>query len=67
VTLIGADMWVIQIVTRTGIPTESDDLRMCSANMARSIILLSPAGLPPYEADAFVRRSFLYMEFDLAL
>lgn len=58
----GADMWVIQVVTRTGIPTETEDMRMCSANMARSIILLSPAGLPAYEADAFVRRNFLYLE-----
>lgn len=28
---------------------------MCSAAMARSIILLSPPGVPPYEADALVR------------
>jgi len=52
-----------KIVTRTGIPTESDDLRMCSANMARSIILLSPAGLPPFEADAFVLHRAIVLAY----
>lgn len=49
---------VFQIVSRSGVPTEMEDLRKCSAAMARAIILLSPAGLPGHEADALVRTYF---------
>jgi hypothetical protein len=53
---------VFQIVTRSGVPTETEDLRRCSAAMARAIILLSPAGLPPHEADALVRTYFSWSQ-----
>lgn len=49
---------IFQIVTRSGVPTETEDLRRCSAAMARAIILLSPAGLPAHEADSLVRTYF---------
>jgi hypothetical protein len=45
-----------QVVTRTGVPTNDDDLKRCSASYARSMIILSPPDLLPHEADAKVRR-----------
>lgn len=52
-----------KIVTRSGVPTETEDLRRCSAAMARAIILLSPAGLPPHEADALILHTALVMAY----
>lgn len=49
---------IFQIVTRSGVPTETEDLRRYSAAMARAIILLSPGGLPSHEADSLVRTYF---------
>lgn len=52
-----------KIVTRSGVPTETSDLRKCSASMARSIILLSPPGLAPHEADALVLHQALVLAY----
>ncbi|KAG0559672.1 hypothetical protein KC19_10G122100 [Ceratodon purpureus] len=52
-----------KIVTRSGVPTETEDLRRCSAAMARAIILLSPGGLPSHEADSLVLHSALVMAY----
>ncbi|EFJ16674.1 hypothetical protein SELMODRAFT_155112 [Selaginella moellendorffii] len=47
------DRFGTKVVTRSGSATSIDDLKLCSASLARTIVVLSPA-LSPLKADAIV-------------
>ncbi|KAH8967860.1 hypothetical protein BDL97_03G099000 [Sphagnum fallax] len=52
-----------KVVTRTGVPTNDDDLKRCSASYARSMIILSPPDLLPHEADAKIIQTSLVLAY----